>query len=313
MPLDPKTQAVLDRMLSGGTPLWHNMTPQEARQNSGLPADVGPEVFKVENRTIPGPAGDIPIRIYTPGEGGPFPALMYFHGGGMVFGGLEGGTDTASRHLCLGANCVVVSVDYRLAPENKFPAAPDDCYAATKWVAQNGATINVDGSRLAVAGSSAGGNLSAAISLMARDRGGPSLALQIPVVPMLDANYETKSYREIGTGKYFVSKEMMVWCWNHFLKDESDAKNPYAAPLQAKDLSGLAPALVISAQYDPLCSEAEAYAERLKQAGVPTTYTCYDTIHFFIGMPGMIDQGKQALAQASAALKTAFAQVKVGA
>ena len=175
---------------------------------------------------------------------------MFFHGGGMVIGGLERGSDVASRHLCLGADCVVVSVDYRLAPENKFPAAAEDSYAATAWMAKNGASINADGTRLAVTGVSAGGNLSATVALMARDRGGPPLALQVPVVPMIDLDYNTESYREKGKGDYYFTTEILKWCWNHYLRDESDAKNPYAAPLQAKDFRGVAPALVITAEYD---------------------------------------------------------------
>ena len=307
MALDPKTQAVLDQMLASGTSNWDAMTPAQVRQAfRGPGSDVAPEVFKVEDRGIPGPAGNIPVRVYTPREGGPFPALMFFHGGGMVLGGLDGGPDVASRHLCLGADCVVISVDYRLAPENKFPAAAEDSYAATAWVAKNGTSINADGTRLAVTGVSAGGNLSAAIALMARDRGGPALALQVPVVPMIDVDYTTESYRERGRGDYYFTTELLAWCWNHYLNDESDAKNPYAAPLQAKDFRGVAPALVISAEYDPLCSEGEIYARRLKADGVSATYACYDTIHGFFGMPDKIDQGKVALAQASAALRVAF-------
>ena len=307
MPLDPKTQAVLDRMLGSGITSWDGMTPDQVRQTFSVAGgEVGPKVSKVEDRVIPGPAGEIPVRVYTPREGGPFPALMFFHGGGMVIGGLDGGSDVASRHLSLAAECVVISVDYRLAPENKFPAAAEDSYAATAWVAKNAASINVDGTRLAVTGVSAGGNLSATVALMARDRGGPSLALQVPVVPMIDLDYNTESYREKGKGDYYFTTGILKWCWNHYLRDESDAKNPYAAPLQAEDFRGVAPALVITAEYDPLCSEGEIYARRLKEAGVSTTYSCYDTIHGFFGMPDTIDQGKVAMAQASAALRVAF-------
>jgi acetyl esterase len=231
---------------------------------------------------------------------------VWFHGGGWVVGDLES-ADATARHLTVGANCVVVSVDYRLAPETKFPGPAEDCYAATKWVAQNAASINVDPGRIAVGGDSAGGNLAAAISLMARDRGGPPLALQLLVYPVTDRDFSTESYIQNAEG-YQLTRDSMVWYWEHYLKDDADAVNPYAAPLQAQDLRNLPPALVITAEYDPLRDEGEAYAHRLEAAGVNTTCTRYDgMIHGFFGMAAAIDKGKQAIAQASAALKAAFA------
>lgn len=254
---------------------------------------------------IPGPGPDIPVRIYTPAGPGPFPILAWFHGGGWVVGDLDSADGTA-RQLTVGANCVTVSVDYRLAPETKFPGASDDCYAATVWAAQHAAELNGDAARLAVGGDSAGGNLAAAVSLMARDRQGPALAFQLLVYPVTDRNFTTASYTDNAEG-YLLSKASMEWYWDHYLSDPADASNPYAAPLQATDLSSLPPALVITAEYDPLCDEGEAYGARLKTAGIPTVCTRYDgMIHGFFGMWAALDKGKLAIDEASIALRKAF-------
>ena len=307
MPLDPQAQAVMEQVAALGFPPVHQVSPEQARANNrARPRAPGPAVARVEDRRIPGPETEIPVRIYTPEGAGPFPALVWFHGGGWVVGDLES-ADATARYLTVWANCVVVSVDYRLAPETKFPGPAEDCYAATKWVAQNAASINVDPGRIAVGGDSAGGNLAAAISLMARDRGGPPLALQLLVYPVTDRDFSTESYIQNAEG-YQLTRDSMVWYWEHYLKDDADAVNPYAAPLQAQDLRNLPPALVITAEYDPLRDEGEAYAHRLEAAGVNTTCTRYDgMIHGFFGMAAAIDKGKQAIAQASAALKAAFA------
>ena len=306
MPLDPQSQAVLDAMTSGDLPPLHTLPPETLR-NMSRTRDTGPEVAKVEDSQIPGPGGDIPIRVYTPSGTGPFPVLVWFHGGGWVMGNLDS-TDGTCRRLTLGAQCVVISVDYRLAPENKFPAAAEDGYAAIDWIAKNGATINADGSRLAVGGTSAGGNLCAVVSLMARDRGGPPLVLQIMIVPVTDHNFDTTSYMEKAEG-YWVTRKWMMYFWDLYTRDEDDTKNPYAAPMQAKDLSGLPPALVMTAEYDPLCDDGARYAERMKQAGVPTTYICYPgTIHSFFARADTIDRGREAVVQAVQALKEAFAR-----
>jgi acetyl esterase len=307
MPLDPQAQAVMEQVAALGFPPVHQVSPEQARANNrARPRAPGPAVARVEDRRLPGPEGEIPVRIYTPGGTGPFPALVWFHGGGWVVGDLES-ADATARHLTVGANCVVVSVDYRLAPEAKFPGPAEDCYAATKWVAQNAASINADSGKIAVGGDSAGGNLAAAISLMARDRGGPPLALQLLVYPVTDRDFSTESYVQNAEG-YQLTRDSMVWYWEHYLKADADAANPYAAPLQAQDLRNLPPALVITAEYDPLRDEGEAYAHRLEAAGVSTTCTRYDgMIHGFFGMAATIDKGKQAIAQASAALKEAFA------
>ena len=284
------------------------VSPAEARANSNLrPRAPGPEVAKVEDRTIPGPDGNVPVRIYTPEGGGPFPILAWYHGGGWVVGDLDGADGTA-RNLCVGGQCVVVSVDYRLAPETKFPGPAEDCWAATTWAVQNASSINADPSRLAVGGDSAGGNLAAAMCLMAADRGGPSIALQLLVYPVTDVAFDTVSYNENGEG-YSLTKTGMQWYWDHYLSGVEDASNPYAAPLQAKSLAGQPPALVITAEYDPLRDEGEAYSKRLQEAGVETTYTLYDgVIHGFFGMSAVVDKAKLAVEEASAALRKAFSR-----
>jgi acetyl esterase len=306
MPLDPQAQNVLDVIAALNLPANHTVSPAEARENAQKrPRAQGPEVAKVEDRTIPGSGPDIPVRIYTPVGPGPFPILAWFHGGGWVVGDLDSADGTA-RQLTVGANCVTVSVDYRLAPETKFPGASDDCYAATVWAAQQASHLNGDASRLAVGGDSAGGNLAAAVSLMARDRQGPALAFQLLIYPVTDRNFATASYTHNADG-YLLSKAGMEWYWDHYLSDPSDAANPYAAPLQATDLSGLPPALVVTAEYDPLCDEGEAYGARLKAAGIPTVCTRYDgMIHGFFGMWSALDKGQLAIQEASAALRKAF-------
>ena len=307
MPLDPQAQAVLDQLAALNLPPNHTVTPSEARANAKLrPSVPGPEVSTVEGRVIPGPGGDVPVRIYTPAGAGPFPVLVWFHGGGMVLGDLDTADGTA-RHLCVGAGCVVVSVDYRLAPEHKFPAAPEDCYAATEWVSKNAASIDVDANRMALGGDSAGGNLATVVALMSRDRGGPSLVFQLVVYPMVDRDFNTESYRSNADG-YLLTRDSMIWYWNHYLGAEADTTNPYAVPLQAKDLGRLPSALIITAEYDPLRDEGDAYADRFRAAGVPTVSSRYDgMIHGFFGMSAVLDKGKQAMSEASAALTAAFA------
>lgn len=307
MGLDPQVKFILEQMEAAGAPPMHELSPEEARATTDFSALAGvpEEVGKVENRTIPGPGGDIPVRIYTPKGQGPFAALVYYHGGGWVIGDLDT-VDVPCRLLTNIANCVVISVDYRMAPEHKFPAAADDSYAAAKWVVKNGPSIQVDPQRVAVGGDSAGGNLAAVVSLMARDKKEISLAYQMLIYPVTNHSYETASYSENADG-YLLTQDSMVWFWNHYLRNEEDGKNPYASPLQAADLSGLPPAFVVTAGFDPLRDEGEAYAKRLREAGVSVEATRYDEmIHGFFWMPGVIEQGKKCIGQAAMALKRAL-------
>lgn len=307
MALDPQAQAVMDQMAALGFPPTHTLSPVEAREYSKARSRApGPEVGSIKDRRISLSDRDIPLRIYTPSGGAPALVLVWFHGGGWVVGDLDTADGTA-RHLSVEANCVVVSVGYRLAPETKFPGPAEDCFEAIRWVELNYASLNGDSRRIAVGGDSAGGNLAAAVSLMARDRGGPPLGFQLLVYPVTSRDFGTESYKH-NADDYQLTRASMEWYWKHYLKDQADATNPYAAPLAAKDLSGLPPALVITAEYDPLRDEGEAYARRLQEAGVRAHHTCYDgMIHGFFGMPVVMDKGRQAIAQASVALKGAFA------
>jgi acetyl esterase len=306
MPLDPQAQIFLDQMAAMNMPAMHTMTPEQIRAGTKLqPSWIEPApVAHVENRTIPGPAGELPVRIYTPAGSGPFPVLVFFHGGGWVICDLDT-HDPTCRDLCNGAGCVVVSVDYRLAPEHKFPAAPEDCYAATQWAAAHAAEINGDPARLAIAGDSAGGNLAAVVAQMARDRGGPRLVFQLLIYPATDFTFQGASIKENADG-YFLTGDDMHWFTTHYLNSDADKQNPLASPMQTVDLSNLPPALIITAQYDPLRDEGEAYGRKLQQAGVPTIISRYDgMIHGFFGFP--FDASRRAVDEASKALRAAFA------
>ncbi|HZQ85979.1 MAG TPA: alpha/beta hydrolase [Acidimicrobiales bacterium] len=306
MPLDPQAQTLLDQLALMPQVPMSEQTPEAFRASFAMLAALSGEpdaVANVEDRTIPGPAGEIPVRIYTPEGSGPFPVLVFFHGGGFVIGNLDT-HDGACRELCNGANAVVVAVDYRLAPEHPYPAAPDDCFAALQWVHANAASINGDPNRLAVAGDSAGGNLAAVISLMARDGGGPPLRAQILVYPATDLTMGHPSIDENGEG-YLLTKESMEWFMGHYQPDVAD---PKASPLAATDLAGLPPALVITGEFDPLRDEGEAYAERLRAAGVPVVLSRYDgMIHGFFGLRAIFDASTKAMDEATRTLRDAFA------
>lgn len=264
-----------------------------------------PAVAHVEDRTVPGPGGPIPVRLYTPDVARPCPVLVFFHGGGWVLGDLET-HDVPCRELANAAGCMVIAVDYRLAPEHKFPAASEDAFAATKWVAENAESISVDPKRIAVGGDSAGGNLAAAVALMAKDRGGPALAYQLLVYPITNHAFGSDSYVENADG-YGLSRDGMKWFWEQFLASAADGAHPYASPLLAPELRGLPPALVITAEYDPLRDEGEAYAERLRQAGVTVKCSRYDgMIHGFFRSP-VLDPARTGIREAAAALRAAFA------
>src|SRR5437867_5708827 len=238
MPLDLEAKMLLEQLTTVVRP-FDELSVDEARAaivTLSAAAGEGEAVARVENRTVPGPRGEIPVRIYTPEGRAPFPVLVYFHGGGWVIGSLET-HDPLCRHLANAVGCVVVSVDYRLAPEHPYPAAADDAYAATRWVAANAAAIGGDPSRIAVGGDSAGGNLSAVVALMARDRGGPRLVFQLLVYPVTDApSADHASYRENAEG-YFLTKSMMDWFWGHYCEGHADRADPYLCPLGAKDVS----------------------------------------------------------------------------
>jgi acetyl esterase len=307
--LDPQAEALLQQMAHMNISPFNTLAPPQARETMRSMAALcaGPEaVSNVENLTIPGPGGEIPLRTYTPGGDGPFPILVFFHGGGFVLCDLDT-HDTLCRSLANRVRCVVVSVDYRLAPEHKFPAAVEDAYAATQWVAKNAHRINGDPTRIAVGGDSAGGNLAAVVAIMARDQDGPTLKYQLLMYPVTDvSSSNTDSYRNYADG-YFLTKGDGEWFCDQYLNCEEDRLNPLASPLLAPDLSGLPPALVITAEFDVLRDDGESYAKRLKKAGVSVKCTRYEgMIHGFMSMDGLLDQARNGIEEASAALREAF-------
>jgi acetyl esterase len=310
MPLDKQTKALIDAMQSAGMVIeFEKMTAPEARkamdQMAAVTRGPGEPVAKVEDRSIPGPEVAIPVRIYFPEGAAPFPVMVFYHGGGWVIGNIDS-HDALCRKLTNAIGCVTVSVDYRLAPEAKFPAAAEDSYAATQWVSEHAASLGCDPKRLAVCGDSAGGNLAAVVPLMARDRGKPPIAFQVMLYPCTDGSLESGSMRELAEG-YFLTRGAMNWFWNHYVRDHNDRTNPYAAPIHAPELKGLPPALIITAEYDPLRDEGEAYAAKLRTAGVPVTLTRYEgTIHGFVSMADSLDKGKEAINEVVSTLKAVF-------
>ena len=303
----PEVRTLLEALDAEGAAPLESMSPGEARQaaTEALQAIAGEpeEVARVENVSIPHPDRPIPIRIYTPAGDGPFPCLVYFHGGGWVVCDLDT-HDVVCRAIARRAGAVVVNVDYRLSPEAKFPAAVDDAYAAVQWVAANAGRLGVDAHRMGVGGDSAGGNLAAVMCLRARDESGPRLALQVLVYPVTNlASFDTPSYREFGDG-YYLTRAEMEWFRGHYLARGEDALNPYASPLLAEDLRGLPPALVITAECDPLRDEGEAYAKRLAEAGVEVAGVRYTgMIHPFFSLGGVFSQGRRAIEQVAAAVR----------
>ena len=301
--LHPEARALLEMMDAQGGPPLETVDPVEARNArlepmkllGGQPDELG----RVENLFAPGPAGDIPLRLYANDHDGLRPALVYFHGGGFVFGNLDT-HDAVCRALAKESGAVVIAVDYRLAPEHKFPAAVDDSFAATVWIAANAERLGIDAKRIAVGGDSAGGNLATVVAMRCRDAGGPKLAAQVLIYPVADVStFETESHRELGEG-YFLTRAAMEWFTGHYLASAEHKRHPEASPLLAPNLSGLPPALVITAEFDPLRDEGEAYAKRLQQAGVPVTVTRYPgMIHGFVSMLGVLSSGRQAIREAA--------------
>jgi acetyl esterase len=306
MPVHPQAQAIIDELNALNLPPYCETTPEQARRAvvvGSASLAPGEPVEQVTDRRVSGPAGEIPVRVYRPTGQRPRSVLMYFHGGGWVICNLDT-HDAISRRLANATGCVVVSVDYRLAPEHKFPAGLGDCYAATVWAAESAAELGADDPRVSVSGDSAGANLATGVAMMARIRARPALAFQLLVYPVTDCRFDTASYNDNADG-YLLTREAMQWFWQHYLEDEAQADNPHASPLRAKNLSGLPPAHVITAEYDPLRDEGEAYAARLRDAGVPVTLIRYDgMIHDFFRRFAALDDGARAIEEAAAAMRT---------
>ncbi len=308
MPLDPQVRSLLDLVAAAGAPAVSEQSPEEARAGYALLAEVaGPpeEPVPTEDRTVPGPGGAVPVRIYRPTADAPLPVVVYFHGGGWVIGDIVS-HDTACHRLAAGVPAVVISVDYRRAPEHPFPAAVDDCTAVTAWVAEHAAGLGADAARLAVAGDSAGGNLATVVARRARDAGGPTIAFQLLIYPATDMTRSLPSHVENGAG-YLLDTDTMTWFIHHYLGG-ADPRQPDASPLFVPDLTGLPPALVVTAGFDPLRDEGEAYAERLREAGVAATTSRYDgMIHGFYGLDRIIDAAGTATAETVSALQKGLA------
>jgi len=315
MPLDPYTQSLLDQAAAQSLPedpqvllaaLRASTNPQVIKQaRQALGSETVP-VARVEDLTLPGPVGDIPARLYTPEGMGPFPVLVFFHGGGWVAGNLET-HDPMCRYLCREAGCLVLSVDYRLAPEHKFPAGLQDCYAATCWVAAHAAEFHGDSTRLAVGGDSGGGNFAVVVAQMVRDQGGPTLAFQLLLWPIADFQLTTPSWQAYDG--YMMTRQGFIMARDLYLNHEDEQWQPYTAPLLAPDLHGLPPALIITAECDPVRDGGEQYGQRLLAAGVPASVArnagmIHGFMHYVIALP----QARQALAEVSHALHTVFAK-----
>ena len=307
MPLDSIVKGFLDQMAAAGGPKMSEAGAAVARETFvGLMQIAGPKdvpVGKTENLTVPGPGGPIPIRVYTPVAAGrdPMPALIYYHGGGWVIGNIET-HDGLCRMMANEGGFRVISVDYRLAPENKFPAAIDDAFAALTWVAANAAHVGVDANRIAVGGDSAGGALAAEVAQMAKAKGGLTLACQMLLFPVTQIGEMTNSLRDFAAG-YFLEKETLDWFYDCYLPPDADKSDPKISPLRAKDLSGLPTAYVMLGGFDPLHDEGLQYAEKLRAAGVKVTVADYDSlVHCFIYMQSFLPQANQALTAASKAV-----------
>jgi len=301
--IHPQAQAMLDgKAAAGGPPLWEQ-TPEEARAvvtaNAAL-IGAGPFVASVRDVVIPGQAGEIPARVYSPAPGAPG-VVVYYHGGGWVLGSVDE-WDASVRALAVASGCDVLSVDYRLAPEHVFPAAVDDAYDALVWAAGTLA----DGRPLVVAGDSAGGNLATVCALRARDTGGPSLVLQLLVYPVTDHDLDRKSYHQYDGTELILNRRDLPWFWAHYVPDPAARANPYASPLRATDLSGLPPAHIVSAEHDPLRDEVFAYADRLRAAGVPVEHRHNESqSHGFFTFVNLLDDAGTAVSAAGAAIQAA--------
>jgi acetyl esterase len=309
MPLHPYWEALRAERAAEGTPPLYELSLADARAADlaaiRAGADRGEPVHRAVEEDFPGPGGDLPVRVYCPDDVPGRPVLLYFFGGGWTLGSLETG-DAVCRSLANAAGCVTVAVGYRRAPENPFPAAVHDCYAALRWAVGNAARFGGDPSRVAVAGDSAGGNLAAATALLARERGGPEIAHQVLVYPNTDHAADTPSAREC-TDPLLFNRRSVTWYWGHYLAG-ADGADPLASPLRAADLSGLPGATVLTAQYDPLRDEGERYADRLREAGIPVALRRYDGMaHGFFTMTGVLEEAREAHAWIAARLRAALA------
>ncbi len=314
MPLDSQMQAVLDAVKTANLPELSELTPDEARVEYRRRANrlkIDADIYRFEDRRIEGGGGDIPIRIYTPRElksGEKLPVLVWYHGGGYVIGDLDT-HDSVCRALANETDCVVVAVDYRLAPECKFPVAVEDCEAALKWVAAHAAEINVDATRIALGGDSAGANLATVVSILARDAGSPKISFQLLLYPVTAPEPESKSHYAFAEG-YLLTRKTITWFYAHYIRTSKDTTDFRYAPLESDDLSSLPPALIVVAGYDPLRDEGVEYAEALIHAGNRVRLSNYEgMVHGFFLMGGAVDAARRAISESAAMLREAFSPV----
>ena len=311
MPLDPEMRAFLDAQAAlGARPVYEVPVADSRRlaeERAPLQFGAVEEIEAVRDVRVPGPAGPIGTRLYTPASPTPLPVLVYFHGGGWVMGSLDT-HDGLCRSLANRTPCVVASVDYRMAPEHRFPAAADDAWAVTTWAAEHAHEIGGRADRLAVGGDSAGGNLAAVAALRARRQKAPVLCLQLLIYPVLDHDFTRASYERNADG-YGLSREAMRWYWDQYVPEAAQRDHPDASPLRAPDLRGVAPAAVWTCEFDPLLDEGDAYARRLAEAGVPTQRRRYDgLIHGAVRMPSITERAWEMIDDSARALREAFQQ-----
>ena len=318
MAIDLGTAGLLEQMAAGGGKPLHESTPEEARafgEALGAMAGPAPAMARVQEHVVAVTDGEVPVRVLVPLDS-PAGVIVYYHGGGWVIGTIDE-FDTIARKLAERTSCAVVLVDYRLAPEHRYPTAVDDSYAALEWVSAHMDEIAGADVPLMVAGDSAGGNIAAVMAVRARDRNGPSLDLQVLIYPVTDADFERKSYVD-PENQLLLTRDAMIWFWDHYVPDASRRSEPDASPLQTPDLSGLPPAVVLTAEYDPLRDEGEAYARKLEEHGVDVSYRQFDgQIHGFFtllqALPASADARQFIVAQIRQALDGASVDSAVSA
>ena len=310
MKLDPQARALIERFAAAGAPPLHTLTATDARrvyrESRAALAAAPVHVDEIRELSVPGRAAVLRARLYRPDSAqGALPGIVFFHGGGFIYGDIDT-HDVVCRGIAQCALCAVVSVDYRLAPEHRFPAAVEDAFAATTWVAANAAALGIDPARLVVAGDSAGGNLAAVVAITARERGAPALAMQVLVYPTTDFAAETASISRFAEG-YLLTRESIRWVKRTYLRDDRHALDWRASPLRAGDFSRLPAAYIITAGFDPLRDEGRAYAERLAQAGVAVTHECFEgQVHGFLLMGGVIAAAGHAIQRIGQTLRMQF-------